>query len=237
VSNIVILGDRKMAYVISSGSEPVKATLTADEEALFASSIEVLGMIIGRQRDYNELFQTYSSMMHDFVEYAKNDLGLSFGGILPKAGQFGIRLIRAETALSTFYNNASQTTPSMFWTQTFSQGWNTLFNINLNFQGVTGYPATQLYNNYNLGIFGILDPNPFERLEELQIIFGGTTYQVLPVTQYAFGDFTYIPFPGMIYVSKNQSVQIKGLINQSGQFNGRLFGLEAVVQSIALNEQ
>ncbi|MEM3265323.1 MAG: hypothetical protein QXH07_05150, partial [Thermoplasmata archaeon] len=172
-----------MVYTITTGSTPTAAPLTSDEQNALSSTMEVLSFIPGKYRDLGELVTTYSSLISDFVQYAKADLNLPFGGFLPKAGQFGIRFLRAETALATYYNGSTQTTPNMSWLQTISTaGWQKLFNVDLNTSVLTGYPATQFQNNYDVAIFGILDPTPFERINEYQIKMSGTTYPVIPAT-------------------------------------------------------
>ncbi|MEM3301680.1 MAG: hypothetical protein QXX23_06995 [Thermoplasmata archaeon] len=226
-----------MVYTITSGSMPAMAPLTQDEQNALASSLEVLSFIPGKYRDLGELVTTYSSLISDFVQYAKADLNMPFGGLLPKAGQFGIRFLRAETALATYYNGAAQTTPSLTWLQSVSAGWQKLFFVNLNISGAAGYPATQLQNNYNVAIFGILDPTPFEKIQEYQIKLAGSTYPVIPATVTQISDLSYIPFPGMIYLAKNQSVEIDAYFSTATQFAGRLFGIEAVVQSLAIDQQ
>lgn len=225
-----------MVYTITTGSTPAATPLTTDEQNALTSTLEVLSFIPGKYRDLGELITTYNSLITDFVQYAKADLNLPFGGFLPKAGQFGLRLLRAETSMATYYNGASQTTPSMTWLQTASAGWQKLFNVDLNTSMLVGYPATQFQNNYDVAIFGILDPTPFERINEFQIKMSGTTYPVIPSTVTQIADLSYIPFPGMIYLAKNQSVEIDAYFTTATQFTGRLFGLEAVTQNLAIDQ-
>ncbi|MGC8582015.1 MAG: hypothetical protein ACP5MW_06745 [Thermoplasmata archaeon] len=227
-----------MATVLSGGQAPVASPLTSDEKTLLDEALAVMSYIPGMYRDLGELLNQYSSVIQSATEYAKNTFNLPFGGALPDQGQFGIRYIRAETALAKFYNGAPQNVPSLYWKQNInSAGWTTLFNVDLSYTGATGYPASNLKDNYTVLALGILDPNVFEHIVEYQIAMPGKTYPVLPTTVTQISDLSYIPFIGAVYISKEGSATIYANFDQPTVFNGRLFGVEFYVYQYGLNQQ
>jgi hypothetical protein len=227
-----------MATVLSGGQEPVATPLTGQEKTLLDEALAVMSYIPGMYRDLGELLNQYSSVIQAAAEYTKNAFNMPFGGALPDQGQFGIRFIRAETALSKFYNGATQNVPTLYWKQTInSAGWTTLFNIDLSYTGAANYPATNLKDNYTVLALGILDPNVFEHIVEYQVSMPGKTYPVIPATVTQISDLSYIPFMGAIYIPKEGSATIYANFDQATVFNGRLFGVEFYVYQYGLNQQ
>ncbi len=227
-----------MAYILSGGSAPASTPLTNDELNLLNESLAVMSYIPGVYRDLGELLNQYTDVIKAAAEYTKYSLALPFGGAFPDQGQFGIRYIRAETALASFYNGTAQSTPTLYWKQTIpSAGFFELFNVDLSYTGASNYPASNLKDNYTMLALGILDPNVFEHIVEYQIKMPGRVYPVTPTTVTQVSDLSYIPFMGAMFVNKESSMQVYANFDQPTVFNGRLFGVEFYVFQYGLDQQ
>ncbi len=217
-------------FLIGSGAQPASEPLTSTESETLAASLEALSSVfVNQYRSLANLLLDYTADIQAATEYTKAAFNLEFGGVLPQGTQFGIRPIRALTV-------TAPTTGSMYWTQSISSGWNTLFSVNLNYAGSTGKPATQLQNNYAMLIIGLLDPTTNEHFDEEQLSVLGNTYPVIPFTATQISDLFYIPFPGVIYVGMNQTATVQVNSNANITTNVRLFGVEFYKRTVGLSQ-
>lgn len=220
------IGDNVLHQIITGGSsEPSAAQLTGSEQAFVSVGIETLREIVAYQRDLGAIFDNYAEDISKLVGFAKFGFNAPFGGLLPKGGEFGMRIIRA---LTTF----APTTQSLYWPQNISAGWNTLFSVNLNYGGTSGKAATQLQNNYTMDAFGLLIPETSLHLLEHQLKVGDLTYMVQTDAYKKISNLYYLPFEGIMHIGKNLTGSVSVLSDVAYTTAAELFGVEFFTQTV-----
>jgi len=212
----------------ATNTPPQSLPLTQDEQNNLETLYSQLEKVVGRHRDYAELWKSLEPQIASFVGYAKAAFPNStFGGEIASGSEFAVRPIRAVTIFPTV--------PTYSWSQNLSAGWNTLFNINLNYNGGSTQ-ATQLRDNAILAIFGLIDPAPNSSIEEADWTIMTNTYGILPLTMIQMTDFAYYDFGGMLLYNLNQTGKIRVYTPSAFTTRARAFGLEAVTTVISSSE-
>ena len=220
----------------ATNTPPQSKPLTKEEQDNLETLYSQLEKIVGRHRDYAELWKSLEPQIASFVGYAKAAFPSStFGGEIASGSEFAVRPIRAVTIFPSGLNPPTTTTPQYSWSQNLSAGWNTLFNINLNFNG-GATQATQLRDNAILAIFGLIDPAPNSSIEEADWTIMTNTYGILPLTMIQMTDFAYYDFGGMLLYNLNQTGKIRVYTPSAFTTRARAFGLEAVTTVISSSE-
>lgn len=217
--------------LLHGGSQPSATPLESDEEALFEQVISTISELPAFQRDLGGMALAYKEDFLLATEYTKAGFNnIKFGGYYPASGEFGARLTRAETVFAS-------TTGSLYWSQNVVKGWNQLFSLDTNTNGLPGLPGTALRDNVTIASILILDPTVSEKIEQVQIISGGTTYPVVDRNDVQASNFYVIPFGALAYTGKNAKSIVYANFNQATTTRARLYGLEFYTYEFGLNQQ
>ncbi len=212
----------------SSNTPPVSTPLDSNEQQNLQTLFTQLEALFGHERDFAELWQRKESDISSFVSIAKAAFNnATFGGMIATGGEFAVRPIRAVTMFPTI--------PQYNWAQNLSAGWNTLFNINLNYSGST--PATNLKDNVLMMVFGLLDPAPNSTIEEVDFTIINTKYGIIPLTSTQMTKFAYYDFGGDLLFPVNSTGNIRAYTPYAFTTKARAFGVEAVLSVISSQEQ
>jgi len=221
----------------TGGAQYSAAALTADEQAIFYRDFARLAAMYTQAQEVSELLANDVDRYLLAAQTAKASIGTNphFNGVSAAGNEVGMQLIRAVTVLS-----APAAAEILNWQQNYvAAGWTNVFGINtgtfvdLSFQGVAGFPATNLNNRTLLAFGGLIDPITSPRIGEYRFHVGPKDYGVQSVAWepastlfYArLGGFVIIPVNGRFYMrgniqpaGGNDATQILGLTFATGDY-------------------
>jgi hypothetical protein len=201
-----IINPGSVSFIAGVGAPLNFSNLTLDELEIFDRDLVAIADYFALSRDLKTIFLEDRDTYLWAASIAKQQLLVSFGGLVPGSGQFGMQLIRSKTILG-----------AVDWLQYYAAaGWTNVFGSSGAYVDFSSTSTT--YGNPQNRVLAVITNlycTTVPKVREVWFHVGPTDYPIWPIEFRGMSDLWIAGLPSAPFITRNGHFWMRGNVGSS----------------------